>query len=508
MRRTLLKTTLSAIVFVLMVLVFAQVGLGLVVLGRESPTASATSTNWLPATNLLDGLAKKTTQRPPLAGSRIRDTLTMPMDPTDALSVEPSGKLGRAPAGRDGANANDDDHRASAAFEADGTRDRVAEERAVDHRGDDNAAARMLEDNRDLFLGAITTLAAGIANRRQLLHEAAALAAAPRDGAVLALVAVAVMAGFVGFVVWHRVYDAASALDRLTAAVQSIAEGGLAIDIPLQLEERRDEIGEMARVLVAHRDDLVARERVRADRAALDRDNLRRMEDVERRLSARAERLGAEVAQKTRDLAAGDREIIWRLSRATERRDAETGDHITRMARISGLVAEALGLSEEDCRLVELAAQMHDIGKVGIPDEILFKPGPLTAEERRVMEGHAMLGWDILKGSKSRLIQMAADVAVSHHERWDGQGYPHRLARTGIPLSGRIAALADVFDALTSARPYKAAWPLDDARAFIEESSGKHFDPACVAAFLSRWDDIVAVVNTSALQVDASCAAE
>ena len=225
--------------------------------------------------------------------------------------------------------------------------------------------------------------------------------------------------------------------------------------------------------------------------------NLLALRRAQRTLAERAARLDAEVAEKTRDLQDREREIVWRLSKATERRDTDTGDHIARMSRICGIVAEALGLPEADCRLIEIAAQMHDVGKVGIPDEILFKPGPLTPEERKVMETHATLGWNILEGSKSRLLQLAADIAVSHHERWDGAGYPRGLAGAEIPLAGRITALSDVFDALMSVRPYKPAWPLEKARALIAENTGKHFDPACVEAFFSRWTEIVAIAGTS-----------
>ena len=225
--------------------------------------------------------------------------------------------------------------------------------------------------------------------------------------------------------------------------------------------------------------------------------NLLALRGAQKRLAERAARLDEEVAEKTRELIEREREIVWRLSKATERRDTDTGDHIARMSRICGIVAEALGLPDEERGLIEIAAQMHDVGKVGIPDEILFKPGPLTPEERKVMETHTELGWNILEGSQSRLLQLAADIAVSHHERWDGAGYPRGLKGEEIPLAGRITALSDVFDALMSVRPYKPAWPLEKARAFIVEGTGKHFDPACVEAFFSRWDEIVAIAGTS-----------
>jgi len=224
--------------------------------------------------------------------------------------------------------------------------------------------------------------------------------------------------------------------------------------------------------------------------------NLLALRKAQKQLAARAALLDREVSIKTSELVEREQEIIWRLTKATERRDTDTGDHIARMSRICGILAEGMGLSVEDRRLVEIAAQMHDVGKVGIPDEILFKPGALSPEERKVMETHADLGWAILEGSKSRLLQMAADIAVSHHERWDGTGYPKGLAGEAIPVVGRITALADVFDALMSVRPYKPAWPIEKAIAFVADGSGSHFDPACVEAFFAHFDEIAAIAGT------------
>ena len=224
--------------------------------------------------------------------------------------------------------------------------------------------------------------------------------------------------------------------------------------------------------------------------------NLLALSGAQKALAERAAALDVQVAEKTRELEAREREIIWRLTKATERRDTDTGDHIARMSRICAILADELGLPKSEVALIELASQMHDIGKVGIPDDILFKPGLLTPEERKVMETHTYLGWNILEGSESRLLQIAADIAVSHHEKWDGTGYPKGLAGEAIPLCARITALADVFDALMSVRPYKPAWPLEKARSLIEENNGRHFDPACVAAFFRRFDEIVAIAGT------------
>lgn len=224
--------------------------------------------------------------------------------------------------------------------------------------------------------------------------------------------------------------------------------------------------------------------------------NLLELRRAQKQLAARAEILDREVRTKTLELGEREREIIWRLSKATERRDCDTGDHIARMSRICGIVAEGLGLPNDECGLIEIAAQMHDVGKVGIPDEILFKAGPLTPEEREVMQTHTTLGWAILEGSRSNLLQTAADIAVSHHERWDGAGYPKGLVGEAIPLAGRITALADVFDALMSVRPYKGAWSLERARAFIVEGAGRQFDPACVDVFVRRFDEIASIAGT------------
>ncbi len=231
--------------------------------------------------------------------------------------------------------------------------------------------------------------------------------------------------------------------------------------------------------------------------------NLLALRAAQKALEERAAQLDAQVAVKTRELEEREREIIWRLTKATERRDTDTGDHIARMSHICAIIADELGLPHDECRLIEIASQMHDVGKVGIPDDILFKPGALTPEERKVMETHAALGWNILEGSQSRLLQIAADIAVSHHEKWDGTGYPKGLAGPAIPLAGRITALADVFDALMSVRPYKPAWPLEKARALIEDGAGKHFDPACVEAFFARFDEIVAIAGTQHTSVAA-----
>lgn len=200
--------------------------------------------------------------------------------------------------------------------------------------------------------------------------------------------------------------------------------------------------------------------------------------------------LADEIGRATAMVIEREQELILRLSKAAEFRDPETGAHIQRMACYSQLIAQCMGLPEDICDLLLRAAPMHDVGKLGIPDGILLKPGKLTDEEYRVMTRHPEIGHAILDGSASPLIRMGAEIALTHHEKYDGSGYPNRLAGDDIPLLGRIVAVADVFDALTSERPYKAAWTMERARQMLADSSGAHFDPACVEAFLSQWDKV------------------
>lgn len=207
----------------------------------------------------------------------------------------------------------------------------------------------------------------------------------------------------------------------------------------------------------------------------------------------RARWLEQQVESATRQIHMREQETLLRLAKAGEYRDEETGNHVVRMARYSNIVAAELGLDKEFCTDVELAAPMHDIGKIGIPDEILRKPGRHTPEETRVMQEHTVIGHEILKDSPSRYLQLGAIIALAHHEKWDGSGYPHGLSGEDIPLAARIVALADVYDALTSKRPYKEAWSADRAVEYIKDQSGKHFDPRCVKAFLTRLPMILEV---------------
>ncbi len=211
----------------------------------------------------------------------------------------------------------------------------------------------------------------------------------------------------------------------------------------------------------------------------------------QRYLANRAEELAGLVEERTKDIRDRERELIFRICRAAEFRDPETGAHIQRMAHYSQVIAKGLGLDVATAKLVLEAAPMHDVGKIGIPDQILLKPGRLTPEEFEIMKNHAQLGWELLKDSGSEILRAGAEIALSHHEKYDGTGYPGALKGNDIPLFGRIVAVADVFDALTSERPYKKAWSLEDARRFLEEGRGKHFDPLCVEALFAGWDEVL-----------------
>jgi CHASE2 domain-containing sensor protein len=185
-----------------------------------------------------------------------------------------------------------------------------------------------------------------------------------------------------------------------------------------------------------------------------------------------------------RQLQASQLELIQRLAQAVETRDVETGEHVRRIGRISRLLALELGWSPADAERLCHASAMHDIGKIGIPDSILLKPGALDEEEWTVIRAHTTVGAEILAGSENPLVQMAQDIARCHHERWDGSGYPAGLSGEEIPLAARICAVADVYDALCSKRSYKEAWSVERVLAEIERESGSHFDPHVVAAFL------------------------
>lgn len=210
----------------------------------------------------------------------------------------------------------------------------------------------------------------------------------------------------------------------------------------------------------------------------------------------RTEWLAEAVSKATTEILARERETIFCLSRAAEYRDPETGAHILRMAHYSKHIARVLGLPLDQQELLLEAAPMHDIGKVGTPDSILLKPGKLTVEEFTIMKQHAVIGYEVLNTGNSHMLKAAAIIALSHHEKFDGSGYPNGLSGNDIPLFGRIVAVADVFDALTSERPYKEAWSIERATQMIRDCAGQHFDTNCVNAFFTDFDEVLKIKNT------------
>lgn len=207
----------------------------------------------------------------------------------------------------------------------------------------------------------------------------------------------------------------------------------------------------------------------------------------------RASLLQQEVSKAVAGIYERERETVMRLARAAEFRDPETGSHIQRMAYYSDIIARELGLDSDWRHTLLFASPMHDVGKLGIPDRILFKPATLTPEEMAIMQQHTTIGYSILNDSTSPVLQMAASIALSHHEKYDGTGYPNSLHGEDIPIEGRIVAAADVVDALASRRPYKEPWPMPKIEDYLKAHRGTHFDARCVDALLDCMPEIIAI---------------
>jgi len=211
--------------------------------------------------------------------------------------------------------------------------------------------------------------------------------------------------------------------------------------------------------------------------------NLLEMRQLQLQLKAHADELEDRVHRRTVQLDQARLEVVERLALAAEYRDDDTHQHAQRIGHTTALLAAGMGLPRATIQRIRRAAPLHDIGKIAIPDSILLKPGKLTVEEREIIKSHTLIGARILAGSQSRLLRVASEIALSHHERWDGEGYPNGLAGAAIPLVGRLVAVADVFDALAHRRPYKHPWPVDEAAGEISSQSGQQFDPAIVEVF-------------------------
>jgi putative two-component system response regulator len=206
--------------------------------------------------------------------------------------------------------------------------------------------------------------------------------------------------------------------------------------------------------------------------------------------------LEKKIEARTQELSEANQFLITSMALIAEFKDKETGKHVLRVGQYARILAEVYGLVPEICYLIEKAAPLHDLGKIAIPDSVLLKKGPLDKAERKVMDGHCKIGADILFSRTSMLVSMASTIALSHHERWDGAGYPSGLAGESIPIEGRITAIADVFDALTTTRPYKEAWTVNEAVAHLEQGAGHHFDPNLVALFIKNLESILEIKNT------------
>ncbi|MGR3319648.1 MAG: HD domain-containing phosphohydrolase [Candidatus Anammoxibacter sp.] len=220
------------------------------------------------------------------------------------------------------------------------------------------------------------------------------------------------------------------------------------------------------------------------------------LRDYQKELETEVEKRTKEVKLALIKATNASYETIYILSRAAEYRDEDTGAHILRVSHYAGAIARKLGKSDDEVEIILYGAPLHDVGKIGIPDNILMKPGKLSPDEFKIMKGHVGIGAQILKGSASPFIKMGEEIALSHHEKWDGSGYPKGLKGEDIPLSGRIIALADVFDALTTKRPYKEAFPVEKATKIIREGRGTHFDPAVMDAFFDIFDEILEIRGT------------
>jgi len=213
--------------------------------------------------------------------------------------------------------------------------------------------------------------------------------------------------------------------------------------------------------------------------------NLLRTRYLHTELRRYNETLEAKVRERTRQLAEAQLEIFDRLAIAAEYRDDDTGQHTKRVGNLAAMIARALGQSDDQIEILRLAATLHDVGKIGVPDRVLLKPGKLSPEEFEIIKSHTTIGTEILGRSKFSILKMSGEIAASHHERWDGSGYPQGLKGEQIPLCGRIVAIADVFDALTHDRPYKQAWSLEAAVTEMKRLSGIQFDPNLITVFLS-----------------------
>lgn len=218
--------------------------------------------------------------------------------------------------------------------------------------------------------------------------------------------------------------------------------------------------------------------------------NLLKIGKNQTKLKRRSFQLEKKVSETTDEILIREKETLIRLTRACEFKDCITGEHLLRIGRLSKIISLELGFEEDSAEILETASPLHDIGKLAIPDNILMKKAKLTEDEFNVMKTHTSIGYEILKDSPSPYLQTGALIALNHHEKYDGSGYPNNLSGKDIPIEARIVAVADVFDSLSNHRPYKKAWSIKETTAYLNEQKGKHLDPVCVKALISRIKDI------------------
>lgn len=292
------------------------------------------------------------------------------------------------------------------------------------------------------------------------------------------------------------------------ALCESVKANEATKDVPIILVTAQDDRDSLVRGLETGADDFLIKPVNLSELQARVR-NLLLVKDYRDHMKAYTVRLEAEVSARTHDLSNAVLELkslnlqlkgsiqdtIQRLSVAAEFRDSDTAAHIWRMSHYAQVVAKTLGLQREEVEYMLYASPMHDVGKIGTPDQILLKKGKLTPAEKKIMDEHTLIGERILSGSDHPLLVMAREVAGGHHEWWDGSGYPRQIRAEKIPRTARIVAVADVYDALTTKRVYKPAWTVDDAFDHLRDGAGTHFDPTCVGAILDSREEILEIQN-------------
>ena len=280
---------------------------------------------------------------------------------------------------------------------------------------------------------------------------------------------------------------------------RQLKEGEATKIIPIVMVTALKEVEDRVKALEVGADDFLSKPVDKSELIATMNSQLKvkayhdHMRNYQKELEAEVTKRTEQLQQAFEKIKLASLDTIYRLSRAAEHKDKDTGAHIQRMSHYAATVARKVGLNQETVEAILYAAPMHDVGKIGIPDHILLKPGRLDPTEWEIMKQHTIAGVEILEGSDAESIKLAEAIAFTHHEKWDGSGYPKGLKGSEIPLAGRIAAIADVFDALVSKRPYKEPFPLEKAFSIIKEGRGSHFDPEVVDAFMAVEDEILSI---------------